>query len=144
MSRYLKQNTSPFTNPCICLLVSSLLAFCRYTTMQVYDLSVLNILRKFCLSEINVRDGNHLRELRLLTAQLPSMWKIINSICIQEKSSYPPKPVCILILTLLRIRNDTFRKCEQRFQEDYFPYDKNDEEPTQFYPLFPLKYYPKI
>ena len=84
--------------------------------LQVYDLSVINILRKFCLRETPLQDGNHLKELRLLTAQLPSMWKIINDICIREDTSYPPREVCLLIVSLIRIRNETFRNATQRFQ----------------------------
>ena len=54
--------------------------------------------------------------MRLLTAQLPSMWKIINDICIREDTSYPPREVCLLIVSLIRIRNETFRNATQRFQ----------------------------
>ena len=51
--------------------------------------------------------------------------------------------VANIILTLLKIRRDTFINGPQRYQEDYMKYDKK-ENPTQFYPNQELKTYPEI
>ena len=63
--------------------------------------------------------------------------------CIFEKSDFLPKDVANIILTLLKIRRNTFRNGPQRYQEDYIKYDKK-ENPTQFYPNHELKTYPKL
>ena len=58
------------------------------------------------------------------------------------KNFLSPIDVANIILTLLKIRGNTFKNGPQRYQEDYIKYDKK-ENPTQFYPNHEFKTYPK-
>ena len=77
---------------------------------------------------------------------LPAFCPILVSICDLEKSSYLPQCVSEIVLKLIKIRRDTFKKAPQRYSEDYYPYEKTGiftEDPTQYYPLHPIMRYPK-
>ena len=63
-----------------------------------------------------------------------------------ENSNFLPHDVSLTVLALLEIRNQTFRKAPQRYQEDYIKYEESEtymDDPTQFYPMHELQTYPK-
>ena len=111
--------------------------------LQITKRQTLKYLREFCIRQKNVRDGNHHQELMLLMSELPAFFPILVRICDLEGSDFLPPDVSGVILSLIKIRLNTFSKSEQRFAEDYIPYDKT-EDCTQFYPNHPIHTYPKL
>ena len=112
--------------------------------IQVTERKSLSILRKFCLREVNLRDGNHQEDLFKLRSEIPALWKNISEILKHENTSFLPKLVSNLIIKLLKIRIQTFSSAETRYQEDYFPYEEETDDQCSFYPNFPLERHPKL
>ena len=115
---------------------------CGY--IQPTERKVLSILRKFCLRELNLRDGSHQSELFKLRSEIPALWNNVLLIIQYEKSTFLPKIVSNLILKLLKIRNQTFSTAETRYKEDYFAYEEETDDQCSFYPNFPLERHPKL
>ena len=109
--------------------------------LQVTSNKPLTILKKFCLEEINVRSPSQHENLSILNAQLPTFWPQLIEICELNKSEFLPESVKLIVLRILKIRRNTFKNSPQRYNEDYFPYQKEGifkEDQTQFYPNHPL------
>ena len=112
--------------------------------LQVNNRNVLKTLRLFCLKQLNIRTIDNSKYLNELRRELPAIWPILLDILNYEDSTYLPKTVSLVVLMLLKIRIDTFKNSTQRYSNDYFKYDKPHDEATQFYPMFPLLFYPKL
>ena len=98
------------------------------------------------LRKLNLRSVFEYEKMKILQKALPAFCPILVSICDLEKSSYLPQCVSEIVLKLIKIRRDTFKKAPQRYSEDYYPYEKTGiftEDPTQYYPLHPIMRYPK-
>ena len=109
--------------------------------LQVTSNKPLTILKKFYLEEINVRSPSQHENLSILNAQLPTFWPQLIEICELNKSEFLPESVKLIVLRILKIRRNTFKNSPQRYNEDYFPYQKEGifkEDQTQFYPNHPL------
>ena len=114
--------------------------------MQVTSKKPLILLRQFCVRKLDVRNGIFNAELFELRKQLPVLWPQLVQICEFENSNFLPHDVATTILALLEVRNQTFRKAPQRYQEDYKKYKESEtymDDPTQFYPMHELQTYPK-
>ena len=60
------------------------------------------------------------------------------------KLRFLPNDVAEIVLSLVKIRNETFRNATQRNDEDYVPWESiGEEHPTQFYPNWNIFRYPK-
>ena len=94
-----------------------------------------------------MRSPSQHENLSILNAQLPTFWPQLIEICELNKSEFLPESVKLIVLRILKIRRNTFKNSPQRYNEDYFPYQKEGifkEDPTQFYPNHPLNQYPKL
>ena len=114
--------------------------------MQVTSNKPLILLRQFCVRQLDVRSGLFNTELYELRSQLPVLWQQLVNICEYEDSNFLPHDISGIVLALLNIRKQTFRKAPQRYAEDYIKFDESGvykEDPTQFYPMHELKTYPK-
>ena len=60
-----------------------------------------------------------------------------------EGSEFLPHDVSRVVLALIRIRLSTFANSEQRFSDDYIPYD-GGVDCTQFYPTHTIHTWPKL
>ena len=115
--------------------------------LQVTNHRTLVLLKKFCLEEIDIRSPTQDSKLKYLNSELPTFWPQLVAICELNKSTFLPSSVRKIVLCLIKIRKNTFKKSPQRYQEDYFPYEKEGiykEDPTQFYPNHPINQYPKL
>ena len=115
--------------------------------IQVTSKTPLILLRKFCVRELDIRNGNHQKELQELLSQLPTFWPQLVDICAFEDSNFLPHDVSKIVLKLLEVRKQTFQSAPQRYAEDYIPYDKTGafkEDPSQFYTMHELKTYPNL
>ena len=83
--------------------------------IQVTEKKPLILLRQFCQRDTNLQNGNYQQELFELNSQLPLLWPQIVNICTFEKSDFPPIDVANIILTLLKIRRNTFKNGPQRY-----------------------------
>ena len=111
--------------------------------LQITKKQTLKLLREFCLKEKNIRNGSHHQELALLMSDLPAFLPILIRICDSEQSEFLPHDVSRVILTLIKIRLSTFKNAEQRYSDDYIPYE-GAEDCTQFYPNHPIHTWPKL
>ena len=115
--------------------------------LQVTNHRTLVLLKKFCLEEIDIRSPAQDSKLKYLNSELPTFWPQLVSICELNNSTFLPPIVKKIVLCLIKIRKNTFKKSPQRYKEDYFPYEKEGiykEDPTQFYPNHPIDQYPKL
>ena len=85
----------------------------------------------------------HHQTLKLLISELPTFFPVLIRICDLEESEFLPPDVSRVVLALIRIRLSTFADSEQRFSDDYIPYD-GGEDCTQFYPNHPIHTWPKL
>ena len=111
--------------------------------LQITKKKTLKFLREFCLKEKNIRDGYHHQDLMLLLSELPAFLPILIRICDLEGSEFLPHDVSRVVLTLIKIRVATFADSEQRYSDDYIPYE-GGEDCTQFYPNHPIHTWPKL
>ena len=75
---------------------------------------------------------------------LPALWPNLLEILSLEKLRFIPNDVSEIVLSLVKIRNETFRNATQRDNEDYVPWESiGEEHPTQFYPNWNIFRYPK-
>ena len=111
--------------------------------LQITQKKTLKFLRDFCLKVTNVRDASHHQTLKILMSELPSFFPVLIRICDLEGSEFLPHDVSRVVLALIRIRLSTFADSEQRFSDDYIPYD-GGEDCTQFYPNHPIHTWPKL
>ena len=112
--------------------------------IQINEKNTLQLLRRFCLREVNLRDGLHQSDLYKLMSELPALWGNILEILIHEDSTFLPKSVSIAILKLIKIRIETFKNAEPRYQDEYFKWTSNTDDQCSFFPNFPLQTHPKI
>jgi len=114
--------------------------------LQVTSAKPLNILKKYCSETFNLRHSDHLNKLRLMEQELPSFWPKLLAIANFEETNYLPKSVSQIVLKLVQVRENTFKSCPQRFQEEYYDYIETGEfaeHPSQYYPVHKLIKYPK-
>ena len=115
--------------------------------LQVRSSKPLTFLKQFCLEQLDIRSPAESRKLDIINSEIPTFWPQLVSICELNKSKYPPNSVSKIVLRMIKIRRDTFKNTPQRYQEDYFSYEKEGiykEDQTQFYPNHPLDQYPKL
>ena len=84
----------------------------------------LSLLRMFCLKQINLTDCKNQSEIRLVQAQFPAFWEILNQICRYEKCSFLPSDVSSVVLEILKIRRNTFKNATVRYAEDYIKFEE--------------------
>ena len=85
----------------------------------------------------------HYQTLKLLISELPTFFPVLIWICDLEGSEFLPHDVSRVVLALIRIRLSTFADSEQRFSDDYIPYDEG-VDCTQFYPTHTIHTWPKL
>ena len=112
--------------------------------MQITKRGTLKTLRDFCLSEVNVRDGFHQQELTKLRSELPALWSNILEILRYEDQTFLPKSISRIILRMIKIRIDTFKMSEARYQEDYFAFEDPNGDQCAFFPNHKLLRHPKL
>ena len=111
--------------------------------LQVTTLEPLDSLAEYCRQELDLRVHENKDKLTAIIKTFPALWPILDSICTLEKAKYLPVPVARVILSLLRIRCQTFQNATKRSNSDYFLWpDRTVEHPTQCYPTLPLWRYP--
>ena len=111
--------------------------------LQITQKKTLKFLRDFCVKATNVRDASHHQTLQLLISELPTFFPVLIQICDLEGSEFLPHDVSRVVIALIKIRLSTFADSEQRFSDDYIPYD-GGEDCTQFYPNHPIHTWPKL
>ena len=111
--------------------------------IQVNDLGVLDVLRKFCTKELDIRQIVNKGNFHTLATSLPALWPLLDNICTLEKSKFLPSQVSRLVLRMLKVREETFEKCVRRSESDVVKWpDSKLEHPTMAYPTFPIRRYP--
>ena len=72
------------------------------------------------------------------------MWSHLRDVCNHEDNNFLPDDIARIVLKLLEIRRQSFRKTPQRYAEDYFKYTgEYNEHQTTFFPVHPNVRYPK-
>ena len=112
--------------------------------MQITERGTLKTLRGFCMSEVNIRDGYHQQDLCKLQSELPALWTNLIDILNYEGTTFLPKTVSRIVLRLIKIRIDTFKLSEIRYQEDYFVFEDDQEDQCSFFPNHKLIRHPKL
>ena len=111
--------------------------------MQVNNLENLEILAEYCREDLDLRIIRNKDKLTSLMKTFPALWPIMDSICSLEKTKFLPLPVSRVILSMLKIRWDTFETATKRSNSDYYLWpDRSVEHPTQCYPTLPLWRFP--
>ena len=111
--------------------------------VQVNSIDVLEDLSQFCRQELDLRVISTQDKLKGISAALPVVWPILDSICAIEKSKFLPVLVSRIVLRILKIRFETFQAATQRSNTSYFSWsDPAGEHPTMCYPLLPLWRHP--
>ena len=111
--------------------------------LQVTSKEPLKTLKKFCLKELDIGNIAHSSSLILLRREIPPMLDMLEQIRKEEETNFLPADVSTIVLTLLRIRSQTFSVAERRQTSDYTEWDGVGDHPTAFYPDFPLRSYPQ-
>ena len=78
--------------------------------------------------------------------EIPHLWNSLKQILSLEKRlKYLPKEVSNVILRLIQMRTEMFRKSTQRKDEDYLDYDwdQEGEVATQYYPNWRIIRWPR-
>ena len=63
------------------------------------------------MQKTNIRDGNHNSELQLIQEEIPVAWQhLIDILNYEQDEDFLPADIAIILLKLLEIRRDTYRK----------------------------------
>ena len=105
----------------------------------------LDILDRFCKRQVNIRSFDLQEDLKLVMSEFPALWPSLEDILNLEDKLWLPHAVAEVIKKLIRIRKKIFLDAKDRFNDDYVPYNwnENGEHPTMFYPHWPAIRYPK-
>ena len=71
--------------------------------IQVNNLGVLDVLRKFCTKELDIRQIVNKGNFHTLATSLPALWPLLDNICTLEKSKFLPSQVSRLVLRMLKV-----------------------------------------
>ena len=112
--------------------------------LQVTSNLPLTYLDSFCRGELDVRSVEESDKLIFLQKQLPAFWPLLTDILDLEGTKYLPASIAAIVLKLILIRKNTFINATARNNDDYIDWPSpQEEDPTQFYPEFPLFRFPK-
>ena len=120
----------------------------KYTSvagyLQVLSEDPLLYLSSFCRQQLDLRSSINKDKLVHVMEALPVLWPTLLEILNLEKLRFLPNDVAAIVLSLVKIRNETFRNAARRDDEDYVPWESiGEEHPTQFYPNWNIFRYPK-
>ena len=120
----------------------------KYTSvagyLQVLSEDPLLYLSSFCRQQLDPRSSINKDKLVHVMEALPALWPTLLEILNLEKLRFLPNDLAAIVLSLVKIRNETFRNAARRDDEDYVPWESiGEEHPTQFYPNWNIFRYPK-
>ena len=112
--------------------------------LQVTSNLPLTYLESFCHESLDIRSVEEMDKLGFVQKQIPAFWPILTDILNLEGTKYLPVDVRAIVLKLVAMRRNTFINAATRNNEDYTDWlSPEAEDPTQFYPEFPIFRYPK-
>lgn len=111
--------------------------------LQVTQPKPLLLLRQFAEGSLDLKNLANIDQLNLIKSELPPLWSMLQSILDVENVAFLPDDVATIVLRLLKIRDNTFRKAATRSSNDYTEWDEPRDHPTCCYPGFPLRQYPQ-
>ena len=114
--------------------------------LQVNSSEPLRYLKKFCISELDLRHPSNMEKLRIVENELPALWSsLLQILTLEKEDKYPPSDVASIVLELIKMRKEVFNNATKRNDDgsDYFYWDDDAEQhPLMFYPNWKVKKYP--
>ena len=112
--------------------------------LQVTCSEALDLLESFSKGNIDLLSVNERNKLQFLQKEVPAFWRVLHSILLLENTKFMPTDVKNIVSRLVEMRKEIFENSAERRNDDYFAWENPEvEHPTQCYPLWPLKFFPK-
>lgn len=92
---------------------------------------------------LDLLDINNSEKLIFVIKEIPVFWSMISDIMKHDNARILSNEIATIVKRILKIRRDFFTNSSPRNQHEYFPWQGEEDHPTQFCPAFPLVKHPR-